>query len=532
MELPKLNPTTRRIKREVVQMRGINYGDQLQDGDLADSRYISARRFPYLSTIKVRMKQYGYSNATALTAWDKLVVVQNDGTEESPDYELYYDGEKIGAVSGDDDGHKQFAVVNTKLVIWPDKKYLDIPTKTIKPLGASAEAPDGAVFTENTVTFTNATGLDAAFKKGDAVEISGCATLTGNNKSFIVESVTADTITAVQPQSGSTFTEGTDTGTQGKKVSAARSVPDMDYICESGNRLWGCSSSEQTIYVSSLGDPTNFHVSQGVATDSYALAVASAGDFTGCCKLASSVLFWKEHTLHKILGSYPAEYQMYSYTVEGLLSGCHKSQQIINEVLYYVGLNGVYAYTGNTPALISANFGEHRFTDAVAGSDGDSYYLSCREGSNWHLFVYETHAQIWVREDTLQCVDFARSGQKLYFLDADGDIWDAASPYDISTGHLWYAQFTPFYETIEGRKRYTKLLFRFELPVAGSSVKIFVRTDGGIWNLSSTVTGSKADVVRVRVPIRRGDKYEIRLEGQGPCTVLSFMREFFVGGEQ
>lgn len=33
-------------------------------------------------------------------------------------------------------GKKQFAVVNTKMVIWPDKVYLDIKDQTVKPLAA------------------------------------------------------------------------------------------------------------------------------------------------------------------------------------------------------------------------------------------------------------------------------------------------------------------------------------------------------------------------------------------------------------
>ena len=33
-------------------------------------------------------------------------------------------------------GKKQFAVVNTKMVIWTDKVYLDIKDQTVKPLAA------------------------------------------------------------------------------------------------------------------------------------------------------------------------------------------------------------------------------------------------------------------------------------------------------------------------------------------------------------------------------------------------------------
>ena len=511
LTLPRMKTETQKGQSEIVQMRGINWGDQLQDGDLADSLNVSARRFPYLSTRKARAKLDAYSGVTALTAWGKLVAVQ--GTD------LLYDGTVVGTVTA---GEKQFAVVNTRLVIWPDKVYLDTRELTVKPLAASAEATT-AEFTANTVTLTGAGDLTEKFFPGDGLKITGCTVNEGNNKTFVVKAVTETVLTATTDEA---FTAGTETGT----ITFAREVPDMDFICESENRLWGCSREEQTIYASALGDPSNFNVFEGLSTDSYALAVGTDGDFTGCCKLSSSVLFWKENVLHKMLGSYPAEYQLYQYTVEGLRSGCHKSMQVINEVLFYVGLHGVYAYSGNAPSLISANFGEREISEAAGGNDGDSYYLSgVDQDGVWHLLVYETRNSLWVHEDNLECIDFARLGRELYFLDADGDVWQAATG-DDDPDIQWLAQYTPFYETIEGRKTYSKLLLRLELP-KGSYLVLSVRTDGGPWRQIGQIVGSNVDVTRVRVPVNRCDKFELKMEGKGPCTVLSFLRELSVGSE-
>lgn len=106
MYIPELPYELRPNKIQMLQMRGINWSDALQDGDLRDSLNISARRWPYITTRKGRTKQTGYQNATALTSWDKLVAVQ--GTS------LLYDGQAVGTVTA---GGKQFAVVNTKMVI-------------------------------------------------------------------------------------------------------------------------------------------------------------------------------------------------------------------------------------------------------------------------------------------------------------------------------------------------------------------------------------------------------------------------------
>lgn len=501
---------TKTGKKQLVAFRGINWSDRYQDGDLADSLNLSTRRFPYMSTRRARGRQADYAGATALTARGALVVVQ--GTN------LLYEGKVVGQVTA---GEKQFAVVNTKMVIWPDKVYLDLNSLSVKPL-AAVMSGTGAKFAEDgTMTVTGWGDLTQQFKVGDCITVSGCTAAAGNNKDVTIQSITATTIGVGKD----VFAAGSETGA----ITLERKIPDMDYICESENRLWGCSSQAQTIYASSLGDPTNFYVYDGLSTDSYALAVGTEGDFTGCCKHSSSVLFWKETRLHKMLGSFPAEYSMYTYDIEGLQKGCHKSLQILNEVLYYMGLHGVYAYTGSMPSLISANFGDKVLTDAVAGTDGDSYYLSVRDGDSHHFLVYETQSGLWVREDGTEAVDFGRVGKDLYFLDGAGDVWLADTRED-GTGLDWMVQFCPFYETIEGRKRYTKLLMRLELP-EGAWVKAEIRWDDGVWRECGKVVGRDADTVPMRIPIHRCDCFELRLIGNGPCTVRTMMLEYQVGSD-
>jgi hypothetical protein len=506
--LPFLNSTNRGTGKQVVEFRGINYSDQTRDGDLRDCLNLSARRYPFLSTRKGREQQTGYSGCTALMARGKLIAVR--GTD------LLYDGAVVGQVTT---GEKQFAVVNTRIVIWPDKVYLDLTSMAVKNLGASASGT-GATFTATTMTVSGWPDLTKLFVVGDTLTVSGC-TVTSNNKDVTITGVTATSITVEEDD----FAAGKETGA----MSLERKIPDMDFICESENRLWGCSSEAQTIYASALGDPTNFFTYSGVDTDSWAVPVGSEGEFTGCCKLASSVLFWKETKLHKVLGSYPSEYSVYSYDIEGLQKGCHKSMQIINEVLYYMGLHGVYSFSGNIPSLISANFGDRMMSDAVGGNDGDSYYLSALEGETKHLMVYETRTGIWLREDDTRVVDFARIGKNLYLLDSNGNVWLADNRADDMEQN-WMAQFTPFYETIQGRKLYSKLLLRLELP-KGAWMRAEVCFDDGKWHEVGKILGRERDSIPLQIPINRCDRFELRLSGCGPCSILAMAIEYQVGSD-
>lgn len=505
--LPSLPAQVRRYQRELVPLRGLNYTDNFTDGDLAQCTNLSTRRWPCLCTRWGRVHVGQYDGATALTAWEQLVVVKNG--------RLYYGGQDVGAVSP---GAKQFAVLSTKLVIWPDKKYLDLQTKTIHDMGASVTAA-GAVFTANSLSLTGASGK---IRAGDTVTVTG-SSIAANNRDVYIKAVSGNKLTVED----GTFTAGTST----TAVTAARRIPDLDFICESENRLWGCSNATRTIYASALGDPTNFYNYQGLSTDSYAVSVGSEGDFTGCCRISSAVLFWKERTLHKILGSYPAEYAQYSYSVEGLKAGCHKSLQVINEVLYYMGASGVHAYSGGTPARVSDGFEGKDFQNAAAGTDGERYYLSVSEGQQNHLFTYDLARGIWLREDGTRCTDFARLGNTLYFLTSNGEVWQTRGGGEA--GIQWDARFTPFYETIAGRKRYAKLTLRLELP-KGSWLRAQLRGRSGAWETvaqwtgGGSAAGAGSDVLTAALPIRRGDKMELRLQGCGPCAVLDVMREFAV----
>ena len=351
---------------------------------------------------------------------------------------------------------------------------------------------------------------------GDGVEVSGAAT-PENNTAFVINKIDERSLYA----SANIFVE------EKAAVAISRRVPDLDFICEKDNRLYGVSNKDKTIYVSALGDPTNMFAYEGVSTDSFAVAVGGEGDFTACCKYGDSVLFFKEDKLYKLTGSYPAEFALYSYDVSGIDKGSEKSCAVINEVLYYLGRDGVYAYTGGVPTLISSCFGEQKFEGGVAGTDGRYYYLSVKdEKRKPYLFTYDTRTQLWVIEEKLECKDFAKLKAGLHYL-SNGEI------YQVGAGNApveWLARWAPIYETIDGKKSYSRIVMRVSIPME-SYMQIRLRFDGGYWLNAGTVVGKGDSVIPVRIPINRCDKFELELSGKGECTILDIMREYYVSEE-
>ena len=361
------------------------------------------------------------------------------------------------------------------------------------------------------------------FTEGDAIEISGCTSHEENNGGHIIRSISGRTLTF-----NSDIFSGT--GEEGGTVSLARNVPDLTCICECDNRIWGAEGT--TIYASALGDPKNFYLYDGLSTDAYSVAVGTDGEFTGCIAYSSTVLFWKEDCVHKVIGSTPSTYEIYTYTVPGVQAGSEKSLVVINETLFYKGRNGVYAYTGGTPELISENFGTRRFSNAAAGSDGERYYISMQgEGDAWELYVFDALRGVWLREDDTHALDFAQLDGALYYLDADtGKVMICGRDYEEEGRLDWSATLCQMDETTHGRKIYSKLYLRAQME-QGSWLKVEISADGAPFRQVFLTHNERAKTAQIPILPTRCDNFRIRLSGRGVCLFKSLVREYSVGSE-
>lgn len=494
-------------KKYTVQFRGLNLGEDYTEGEMSECRNISSALWPCISQRPERVTADEYEAPVAMHAKGELLVI--DGTK------VMYGGREVGSVGTE---RKQIATLGRYIIIFPDKVYYDTLTDTFGSMNISYTAPAGkTVFTNATLTVT---GANWQFKKGDAVEISGATLFPENNKTIIIRDIEGDTLTFYE----NSFSEGTETGS----VTVKREVPDLDFICESNFRLWGVHGS--TIYGSAYSDPFNFQVFDGLSGDSYFIDVGSDGEWTGCAAYSSHICFFKEHTLHKLYGTKPSNYQLVTSQVFGVQAGSERSICTINETLLYKGVNGVYAYAGGVPELISENFGTVRFSDAVAASDGDRYYISMRHGDSYVMYVYDALRSIWLAEDAEECVDMAFHDGHLLILAADGRLLKVDETLDRSEVE-WSATFTPFDEVINERKGYSKFHFRVELS-AGAWFAVEIKRDrDSKWQKVFSTHNMRKRTVSFPVLPARCDCVEIRVSGRGECLVRTMIREFFVGSD-
>lgn len=512
-------------KKKQTEFGGYNHNLHAQDGELWDMQNLSSDLYPLLSPRRPRHLIRTLEKPNGFYAKDGLYWVDGTG--------FYADGVLVGTVT---DNRKRFAAIGAYIIILPDKAWYNKLTGEFGALEASwsgsVKIQDGTYVEEeakaNTIYAAGAAWSDT-FHEGDAVTISGCTTHPENNLTIIIREIDGDYLRFYE--NSFVIAEGGDTET----LTLTRAVPDMDFICENENRLWGCKGD--TIYSSKLGDPFNWNVFDGVATDSFAVDVGSAGDFTGCCSYLGYPCFFKEENIYKVYGSKPSNFQVMGSASLGVEEGSYGSLAIAGEVLFFLTRAGVVAYSGGIPQSVAAAFGTERYRNAVAGSNGTKYYISMQatDGS-WTLFVFDTRTNLWHKEDALEAVGFGWNTE-LYFLDAEGNLWLDGNARTVPEGAEpegaveSIAEFGDFVEDDPNKKGTAKIQVRMELDT-GASVTICMQFDSdGVWREVKTLTATVKRSFYLPIIPRRSDHFRIRFRGVGGWRLYSLVRESYSGSE-
>ena len=362
--LPYVAAAPREGTQQTMEFLGLNLGTVITGNEFADMWNMSTEKYPAVCTRRSRgkiLKHLGKPNGI----FYKDGLIYADGTE------LFYRDQKIADV---EDSEKTFVGMGAYLLVWPDKLIYNTSTGTMEHMEVSWSQTGQATFEPlqegSTLIRVSCTGIGKNFRQYDGVTMAGCSS-EQFNKTFVIQEIGDDYIVMTGDLTGRV--------TQVSGLTLKRTVPDMDFLCENENRVWGCSSKNHEIYASKLGDPGNWNVFEGISTDSYAATIGSDGDFTGCVSYLGYVMFFKEDAVHKVYGSKPANYQVMTSGINGVAKGCEKTISVVNETLYYVARNGIYAFNGAQPELISQKLEGLAFSAGAAGVCRNRYYASLKD---------------------------------------------------------------------------------------------------------------------------------------------------------
>ena len=581
--LPELKTAAMPLQKQIIDFKGYSVAPVIEDGEMREMLNLSADMYPNLSQRKARGyytiegKRIMYPEIECmLVSRGKLAVITKEPVtvselpgHPSPLEVRFAYGASADSETGqilptwyalsiDPDEHNhQMVAINNKIVIYPEKVWFDVNTQRSGMIEFDREwdfSVRGDITIENdttsvcTVTLGTG-GLGAIWLKGltvqDTIDIiievpSGNTTTTYTFTSTIKEIkankliLPADTfLTMLDGESSMTLTAG-----DGFKIQ--RLAPDLDFVMESNNRLWGCKGN--TIYASKLGDPTNWNYYQTLSVDSYAVDVGTDGEFTGCCAYSNHLLFFKENYIHKVYGTQPSNYSIQTAECYGLEAGSEKSVCTINDTIFYKSKLGIMAYQGSLPEHISQNFGNKSYYNAIAGTDGLKYYVSMKTtGGARETLVFDLDKRLWHKEEDLDPVQFAfmtndqgNAGERetgnyhnqlLYIHNGEICSVDPYIPFKSEEDLYWMAMLGSFDEYMEQKKIYSKIRMRLRLD-SGSELTISIKHDQGEWREMQHIYANDDQVAYVPISPIRCDKFYIKLEGHGRCVVESLQRDY------
>lgn len=590
MKFPKLaeQPTSRSITDVFA---GYNHNLRIGDGEFYDEENMCSDNYPLLS---VRRQRGVYASPAApqgLIAKDALCYV--DGSK----FVINGRAIEMDLSTAAAKCPKSLISMGAYVIIMPDKKYINtVETNdrgsieasyqsmagvrfslcTAEGAGveavASAAAPEkpsnGAywmdtsgekhalkvyssaadIWTTVATTYVkiSATGIGVQFKQYDGVTIAGITkkTVKDLNGSAVIWSKADDYIVVVGLLDAAveqTAEEGT--------ITVKRTMPDMDFVVESGNRLWGCKygyvdgKAINEIYASKLGDFKNWNCYMGISTDSYTASCGTDGPWTGAITHLGYPLFFKENCLHKVYGTFPSNFQIQTTTCRGVQKGSARSMAIVNEVLYYKSRGGVCAYDGSLPAEISAAFGEESYSDAVGGGHRNKYYISQKDsGGVWHLFVYDTRLSVWHREDNTHAEAWCSCRDEMYYIDAadkkirtvlgSGTKETAAVPWKVETGTIVALTSSSKYPDRIANKKYVgRMLIRMALD-PGATMQVYIQYDSGGWEKLWSMTGKNLRTFAFPVRPHRCDHFRLKLTGAGGAKIYSITKTLEQGSDE
>lgn len=405
-------------------------------------------------------------------------------------------------------------------------------------------------------------GIGSAFATGDYIRVSGIdpGTYSGLNvgdnpsdgvyREVLVTGENYIVLDAYAPTEAHGIMN--DTPPAEGYVKAVMDIPDMDYVIEAQNRLWGCKYGTvdgklvNEIYASALGRFDVWRKYAGVSTDSYAASVGSDGRWTGAVNYQGYPLFFKEDRMHKVYVSASGAHRIQEYTMRGVQPGGAKSLAVVNGVLFYKARDCVCAYDGSgAPTDVSEKLNLNSLsrpgsTTSIAAAYRDKYYLYLQMNTppGSRLLVLDTRRGAWYRENlpigsitdftehlgSLLCAaggieEIAHDNQ----VSAIGDTEEGDVAWSCETGLIGYS-------TVE-----QKYISRFNIRMSlaqGAHMDVLVQYDSdGIWHNQGRIQGAGTRTFMLPVRPRRCDHFRIRLEGQGDVRIYSFAKIFEAGSD-
>jgi hypothetical protein len=300
-----------------------------------------------------------------------------------------------------------------------------------------------------------------------------------------------------------------------------------------------------TVYFSSLRKAEDWTT----VNDAGQIVVETGNEerITGLVANSGRLTVFKQNSIHELYGNSPTNYQMKMVT-NTLGTPTGKSVQIIDGIMYFLGNDGVYRYSGG-------NMPEGDFSLPVRnliknmnkkGSNyswtlGNRYYLAVTTKKGVFDYLPDTVLEYDTEFNTWNIWEFPNlittSGVVMndvcYIGCSDGTIYalDDSQTKDGTTDVAFEWVSKPFtFGTMAAKTRWYRMWVVADIPTdATLNVHVSTEEDGENWTLVQSITpNSNVQAKEIKIPttlLQNANWVRIRLEGKGQVVVHELSRQ-------
>jgi hypothetical protein len=175
--------------------------------------------------------------------------------------------------------------------------------------------------------------------------------------------------------------------------SLRRPLPEMDFVVEAQNRLWGCRWGHGVVTVS----------------------------------------------------------------LSGICPGSARSAVAVQGCLYYHSREGILRYDGTLPVCVSKALGRTAWTGAVAGTRSGKYYVSLTDpAGETSICVFDPRTSLWYRQSG-RFVICCGAGERLWWTEQAGGPLYCEAPGQSCAGVSWYAESGPLGPALRTKRYISRL---------------------------------------------------------------------------
>lgn len=601
MYLPSLT-TTKQSRDSIAQFNGLCKTNECADSEMRHMHNMSLKDYPYLSSRKLRNIFTSCTGAKGILGGETLYIVTTTGISV-----IDKTGQSTAISASFTDTPKKLVKMGSYLCIFPDKKVFDgtsvstmyrtrtatsVTLKLRDANNSDITYHDAAYYETHTpqdgdyllsnvggvdelqkysstsgmwfvVTTTyisaNATSLTSGLDDGDGVKISINLGET---------TVTTEVLNEIKRIFPLTEADGTTyyTNCTMKKISGTRLafvgllkmsislsnitfkveriVPDIAYVTEANNRLWGCNAAGTELYACKLGDPKNWNCFEGISTDSWAATVGSDGEFTGAITYLGYPTFFKENSLIKIAISSNGAHITKETVCRGVQKGCGESLCVVNEILYYKAQTAICAYDGSLPQTISKKLGDmSEYTTAIGGRNKECYYIQCSDSTDTDIFVYDTLKGAWVEDDHTHYTALATWNNILVGANPNNnkiELFDDYLNFTVTEPSIIWRCVTKNFDYqvvgsqatagVTDTKYIHRIIIKAHMDVRALA-RVWIRYDDGMYERLFEMRSVGTKTYPLTIIPHRCDRFAIMIEGEGDVQIQAITKYLETGSD-